>query len=159
MSVPSAENKRRRWPYVLAALAVLLVAPFAWKLRPLTATERSLLGTWRYRAAPQPILLRLTADRRCTELQEGWSPEITIGSGDWHMVGSDLVISPDSLLPPVRWDTLPYHIQRILRGEPIPRRHFALEGRFAIELLSPDRLRATAQDEPLYEETWQRVHD
>lgn len=40
-------TRRRRWPWVVLAVLLLLVAgPLAWKYRPLNATERKLVGAW-----------------------------------------------------------------------------------------------------------------
>lgn len=37
---------RRRWIAVAIVLALLIVPPLAWHLRPLTAVERKLVGVW-----------------------------------------------------------------------------------------------------------------
>ena len=40
-------KKRRRWPrIVLAGLILIVGAPIAWRFRPLSAAERTLVGRW-----------------------------------------------------------------------------------------------------------------
>jgi len=41
-------KSRRRWPWAILAVVLLLVGgPIAWRFRPLNETERRLVGTWR----------------------------------------------------------------------------------------------------------------
>lgn len=56
-------KKRRRWPWIVLAVVLLLVAlPVAWRLRPLSATERSLVGRWK--STDGVSSFHLSADRR-----------------------------------------------------------------------------------------------
>lgn len=62
--VTKTVKRRRRWPLVIAAIVLILVAaPLAWQLRPLTADERALVGHWRS-VTPSNADYFLSADRR-----------------------------------------------------------------------------------------------
>ena len=57
-------TRRRRWPWVVLAVVVLLVAgPLAWKYRPLNATERKLVGVWAVASKPEQKI-RFSPSRR-----------------------------------------------------------------------------------------------
>lgn len=57
-------TRRRRWPWVVLAMVVLLVAgPLAWKYRPLNATERKLVGVWALVSQPEQKI-RFSPSRR-----------------------------------------------------------------------------------------------
>jgi hypothetical protein len=54
---------RHRWPWVIALALLLLGAPMAWNLRPLTRLERDAVGTWRFEGVAQGEALVLHEDR------------------------------------------------------------------------------------------------
>lgn len=57
-------TRRRRWPWVVLAVLLLLVAgPLAWKYRPLNATERKLVGVWAVASKPEQKI-RFSPSRR-----------------------------------------------------------------------------------------------
>lgn len=80
-------KKRRRWPWVvLAAVLLLFGGPIAWSFRPLTAVERSLIGTWTSAgvrgsttSSQLPKSLRFMPNRR-------WS--VRMAQGEFREIGS-----------------------------------------------------------------------
>jgi len=55
-------KSRRRWPWAILAVVLLLVGgPIAWRLRPLNAAERTLIGFWVVEGGSRSM--HLTADR------------------------------------------------------------------------------------------------
>ncbi len=92
---------RRRWPYVLAlASALAILAPFAWHSRPLTATERKLVGTWE--GGLGLTHMQFGADRILTfEAFDGTTARAT-----WHVSGDGLYtidLAPDPRVASLSW--------------------------------------------------------
>lgn len=105
--------KRRRWKwYVLAAVVLVGLSPFLWRLRPLTADERSLIGTWR--EVRSGVYIQFTADRRFS----GYSGASIEQSGTWRLSPGHLTMIHDGL--PFSWswrDVLPW--LQGTRGTPV----------------------------------------
>lgn len=94
-------KKRRRWPWVILAVLLLLVgAPIAWRLRPLNETERSVIGTWRCEHDYAIDYETFTSDRRLTirtdNFATGDSETVT---GTWYAANGVLYTSIDRFGP------------------------------------------------------------
>lgn len=90
--MPELAENRCRWPWGVAALVILLVClPLAWSFRPLTASEKRLIGRW---SRPPEIETDLPvphltfASDRNFEWMEGCVP----WAGPWSFDGRKLTL-------------------------------------------------------------------
>ena len=104
-------KKRRRWPWVILAAVLLLVGgPIAWRLRPLNATERRLVGTWTPEdPAMTPELLPFTLKPDRTLFYSALGGTLTF-PGRWDATSETIEIQMDP--DPDRSDPI---IPRLLR--------------------------------------------
>jgi len=107
-------RKRRRWPWVVLAVVLLLIGgPIGWQLRPLTATERQLVGRWG--PSTGVVMYHFRADRRFSIQDFG---------GTWHVSSGSIIFHQDPT------DTAGYspivrakiYVQRILNSTSYPLR-------------------------------------
>ena len=124
---------RSRWPLVVAAVMLLIVAfPVAWMFRPLNATERAILGTWRLDASrAADVRLTFTSDRRFTR-QTGFAVRLTNGfnvlsetSGRWRVRGDSILRDNTGA-----WDRFTEWLSTGRTGEPM----------YGVRIESPDRI-------------------
>lgn len=94
-------KRRRRWPWGLAAVVLIVVGgPLAWRFRPLNQTERSIIGTWRCDNVHEVIYQTYTTDRRLTIRTESLSTSDTeTATGRWYAADGVLYTSIDPLGP------------------------------------------------------------
>lgn len=117
--------KRRRWPYVLFALAVLILAGvFLGGPRRLSPAEQILVGQWRAEDSPgaPDFAMQLTTDRQfCLSPPSGYP--LTVG--EWRVDGERLVVdqmvvhltAPPDPTPDQRLRTALHHIVGVFRGQ------------------------------------------
>lgn len=138
--MPEIPIRRRRWPLWLLAVVLLLIAgPIAWRWRPLNATERALLGTWRIAqpnvsgAAFSSLDTTYTADRRWVIRNPAHRPlpgrpAPAPLSGTWSAVDGRLSYGTDSRTP-LSWRTPLAYLRRSILGQgPMEHATFYLEG-------------------------------
>ena len=102
--MPERSNKCRHWPWVLLAIGLILaVGRVAWRWRPLTETEKSLVGTWRHESAVETLETTYGSDRRFTTVlmdRSQWPvPSLSCFEGSWHAAEGRLVQSVDKGVP------------------------------------------------------------
>lgn len=119
-------TKRRRWPWLVLCLVLLPSAGLvAWKLRPLTADERAMVGTWR---APgieagrlSPVFPETTyrADRRwefrVRSQTAQRTPPTFVSTGTWSAARGRLVMTYDSTVP-LSWSNTRQIVRDFLQG-------------------------------------------
>lgn len=113
MSEPSA--RQRRWLIPLLAVGCLTgSAVLAWHHRPLSQTERQLLGRWRDERWIEAEGYTFTADRRF--VKEEIVPRWIAGEGTWSAAWGKLELVYDRKSPPWRlnWATAA-HVWHLLR--------------------------------------------
>jgi hypothetical protein len=127
-------------------LAAFAVSPIAWHFRPLTATERLLLGSWRNRGPTTGVVVIFTADRRyqsrLTAGGPGSGPRI-LETGSWRASGTDFIFRADPTLP-LSWNTLSAHLNRLVFGNGTLKCSIELHGQDEIKISGP------------YTNTWDR---
>lgn len=108
---------RRRWvSLTLFAGTVAVVAFLAWNFRPLNATERQLVGTWRMQTAQwsmPPSRVTLATDRRYLVHATPGRPPVCAGM--WSGSGNRFVLRPHR---PMSWQGLRGLLFEILQPEP-----------------------------------------
>jgi len=86
-------KKRRRWPWaILVAVLLLFSGPVAWSFRPLNATERALIGTWRLNAYNGTS----SSHRRCFRADRTFE-EIVCSNGQTSTTTGSWTASPESI--------------------------------------------------------------
>lgn len=112
-------KRRRRWSWmVLAAVLILISGAIAWRLRPLNAAERSLVGLWVPATWSDDLgpALEFRSDRRFTAKPriQGYIPF----SGSWNASASDITMRRDFSAVGTRslslYAKIQLHIQRSL---------------------------------------------
>lgn len=91
-------QRRRRWPWMLLAALVLSIGgPVVWRLRPLNAEERAVVGVWT--AGRDPVRgidrheLTLSPYRSFLRRYFNNDGSVSDETGSWHIDGRALVIS------------------------------------------------------------------
>ena len=115
-------KRRRRWPcMVLIAVLLLVGGPIAWRYRPLTPTEFTLLGTWTFEDDGAQYEITLTPDRRFVEQTTTYTRDAdgnfraATWSGSWSASGSTLFFCQD-FREPLRWDTVFVRLRQMADG-------------------------------------------
>jgi len=117
-------NRRRRWPWLILALGLLVIGvPLVWRLRPLNATERALVGSWScdapkaelqfspYHQFQGAIFWKLDVPQLRGELQE------TVHGATWSATNSRIEIRHSRLkLSNIRQYGFRWVLQDILTG-------------------------------------------
>lgn len=104
--------RRRRWLTWIMSVGILLgVAPLAWRYRPLSQTERKLVGTWRIGSEPERSRLTLTRGRRISAVTDKVDR-----SGNWYASDGKLYVSYDLPFPEDWSEVLQYLQQRFSQG-------------------------------------------
>ena len=135
-------KSRRRWLRVLAALVLFaFAAPIAWRYRPLSDSERPLVGTWRiHRNDLKDSVLTFTGDRRFqsqTIHRPPLQPPPTaspVYSAGWRVAEGTLILKGDLEIP-WSWQTLTIKLRQLVLRE-------GEEHRYSVEFDGPDHLRA-----------------
>jgi hypothetical protein len=90
--MPDVAKTRRRWPYWLAGLGLILLG---WAILPpaLNPAEQHLVGSWTVAKTRRtaPATLKLTSDRRFRWRPASGSPAL---DGYWQLEGDQLVFEP-----------------------------------------------------------------
>lgn len=131
--------KRRRWPWVvLAALLIVGGGPIAWRLRPLNAEERSVIGIWRCRVphAPSTFTITFTDDRRYLLVRGNFQDT---EEGNWFLSGDRLTCS--AKIPGPLFHRFDWSVGDILHG--VSRRR-----RWLIAFETADRMQVTEIADP-----------
>ena len=96
---------RRRWLAITLFVVTAVVVGFvAWTLRPLNATERRLVGTWRMQTSMwsmPPSRVTLAADRRYLVHETPGQPPVCVGT--WSGAEKRFVLRPHR---PLSWQGL-----------------------------------------------------
>ena len=100
--IQTPKTRSRRWLHLFAVLsAIIILSPLAWRYRPLNASERRLVGTWRSESGW--INLRLGADR-VASLGGGDADPVPYAS--WKASGNALYMTslePDPQVASLSW--------------------------------------------------------
>lgn len=101
--------KGRRWILWLLAVAGLLIGtPVAWRYRPMSETERLLVGTWAYGTGQDRGRIEFTRGRRVVAMGGG---QKTLGA--WHTSDGKLFVSYD--LPfPQTWSQVTAYLTQVI---------------------------------------------
>lgn len=138
---------RRRWRNVcLGLVLVIVVGSIVWIFRPLTGTERALIGTWH---APWGEIT-FEASRRY-RIVEAPSPPAFVSHGSWSARVNRLSIRPD-LGMPLRWNTLLVQVRALLSLSD-------RTGTGTVTFANPNRLQVLPDDSNSRPETWVRVRE
>lgn len=106
-------KRRRRWRCVVLAVLLLSVGTsVAWRLRPLTETERRLLGTWLWEEARMEF--KFTSDRRFSRRVHGEVLE----HGNWPASNGEVFFHSVDYAGPLTTSTLHLHVRRLINPEP-----------------------------------------
>jgi len=124
-------KKRCRWPWVIGTVALALIGgPIAWEFRPLSATEKRLVGDW-YDPIQPEAGIRFYGDRRYEAIEMLDPPPTYVNTvvrgvpvqseampssgdrkirsvtkGSWHAEGNQVTRSPDVELMSQVWNRL-----------------------------------------------------
>lgn len=132
-------KRRRRWPWVvLAAMLIVCGGPVAWRFRPLSAEERSVIGIWRCRVprAPSTFTITFTDDRRYLLLRGNHQSE---EEGQWSISGDRLTCSAE--IPGLLAHRFDEYVGDILNG--VSRRR-----QWLVAFETADRMRVTETPDP-----------
>ena len=136
--------KRRRWRNALVAIVLAIVGGgVAWIFRPLTETERALIGTW---SAPWGEIT-FQANRRY-RLTEGVPATGPASGGSWSAGSNRLSICPD-VNTPLQWNTLLFHARVFLSSA-------ERTGTGTLTFAGPDSLESLPDGPDAKPETWDR---
>lgn len=129
-------KKRRRWPWlILAATLILVCGPTVWRLRPLNATERRLVGSWSPEHDSRLGVFTFRADRAfCWTHPNGF----VAAKGSWSASARSLVIDyePDGL----SIKQLLFRLYRRLAGHDRQPLRFAEDGDLILHGIPFDRV-------------------
>lgn len=102
-------SKRRRWLiWLLVVVGILFCAPLAWRYRPMSETERRLVGTWVIGNEKDRSRIELTRGRRVVATGGGAK---TLGT--WYASDGELFVSYD--LPfPQSWNEVTEYLMQIV---------------------------------------------